>query len=871
MFGTSDNNNDTPWLPPGHSPTTTTHQPGVSFDGVAFMRDQSMPAQDADGLRAECQALRAELERTRAQLRQVQTLSRIGTWSSDLLTGLAEWSAETYRITGLATDAFDGTTACYFALIHPDDRHRVEQARKLALEAGQPYRMEYRIVRPDGSIRRIRVRGEVERDDAGQPVRLYGSMEDVTELYDAHQELLRTERLLQTAGRIAHFGGWQLDVGSSRVYWSDQVCAMHGVGFGTAPSLEEMLTFYAPEWRARIRDRIDGCIQGGVGFDEEMEIITAGGDRVWVRNIAEPVTDENGDITSVQGALQDISDSKRSALEVRRLASSLTTTLDSITDGFYTLDREWRFTYLNREAERLLERGRDELYRRVIWDAIDGMSDTRLAAEFERALRDDCTVDFEEYDRGQGRWYEFHAYPSGQGLAVYFRDITRRREVEQDIHLLAYYDPLTWLPNRRLLMDRMEQAIAASIRTGEFGAVAYFDLDDFKTLNDSLGHDKGDLLLRQVGKRLSNHTAKSGFTVGRHGGDEFMVVLENLGTSEAGAREQAIRLATEMQDLVARPYELDRHVRTITPSVGVSLFGSTETTVTDVLQRVDIALYGAKDEGRGGLRVFDAGLQHAVDQRAELEVAIRRGLESGEFVLFYQPQVNADGDIVGAEGLCRWHHPAKGLVYPDTFIPLAEESGLIIQLGRVVLRQACERLAEWARTAELRDLKIAVNVSSRQFHHPDFVDDLLAVLEETGAEPHRLQLELTEGLLLKDVEDIITKMERLRQRGVSFSLDDFGTGYSSLFYLKRLPLDTLKIDKSFVHDMLRNPNDAAIVRTSILLANSLGLEIVAEGVETDEERAFLLEQGCPGFQGFLFGKAVPAEQFEAERGANPAS
>jgi len=440
-------------------------------------------------------------------------------------------------------------------------------------------------------------------------------------------------------------------------------------------------------------------------------------------------------------------------------------------------------------------------------------------------------------------------------------DITQRKAAEVDIEHLAFYDQLTQLPNRRLLLDRLRRALAACARSRRRGAILFIDLDDFKTLNDTQGHDFGDLLLQQVGGRLLA-CVRAGDTVARLGGDEFVVMLEDLSESPQAAATRARIVGEKILGAFAPSYLLAGHEHHSTGSIGVTLFSDHRETVDDLLKRADLAMYRAKEEGRNTLRFFDPEMQAAVTARAALEADLRRGVREGQFILHYQPQVDGEGRLTGAEALVRWHHPRRGLVFPDEFIPLAEETGLIQPLGQWVLETTCAQLVAWSARPDTAHLTLAMNVSAREFRHPEFVAWVLDVIDRSGANPQKLMLEFTESPLLDTMEETIAKMTALKARGQGFSLDDFGTGYSTLSYLKHLPLDQVKIDQSFVRDVLTDPNDAAIARSIIALGQSLGLAVIAEGVETGEQRDFLARQGCQAFQGYLFGRPGPAEALQ---------
>jgi diguanylate cyclase (GGDEF)-like protein/PAS domain S-box-containing protein len=447
-------------------------------------------------------------------------------------------------------------------------------------------------------------------------------------------------------------------------------------------------------------------------------------------------------------------------------------------------------------------------------------------------------------------------------ILAYTTDITERKEAEEQIQRLAFYDPLTSLPNRRLLMDRLGHAMAACVRHQQTGALLFIDLDNFKTLNDTHGHDKGDLLLKEVASRLMD-CVREGDTVARLGGDEFVVMLEDLSGKPDEAARQAEVVGRKVLATLNEHYDIAPLRVHSTPSVGITLFGAQHENIEEPIKRADLAMYQAKSAGRNTLRFFDPRMQAMVSARAEMERDLRLALQLGQFSLHFQPQVQRAGEVCGVEALLRWQHPQRGAVPPGEFIPVAEETGLILPLGDDILRQACEQLARWADQPDMAHLTLSVNVSPRQFQQDNFVARVLGVLDRTGAPAQQLKLELTESLLITNVDEVIAKMDAIKARGVGFSLDDFGTGYSSLSYLKRLPLDQLKIDQGFVRDILVDPNDAAIARMVVVLAESLGLEVMAEGVETPEQQQALQAQGCHAYQGYLYSHPLPVEEFEA--------
>jgi diguanylate cyclase (GGDEF)-like protein len=451
-----------------------------------------------------------------------------------------------------------------------------------------------------------------------------------------------------------------------------------------------------------------------------------------------------------------------------------------------------------------------------------------------------------------------HAEPR---FIVLSRNVTQRKSSEEEINKLAFYDPLTNLPNRRLMVDRLRQALAISSRSGRIGALQFIDLDNFKTLNDTQGHDMGDLLLQQVAKRLTE-CMRQGDTVARLGGDEFVVMIEELSEIREEAAAQAEMIGEKILGAINKPYRLAGLDYEITPSIGITLYSNHEQSTDELLKQADLAMYQAKAAGRNTLRFFDPAMQAVITTRVSLESDIRHGIHKGEFELYYQPQINRDNQTQGAEVLLRWPHPQRGMVSPLEFIPLAEDTGLILPLGNWVLETACTQLTHWAKDARMQHLTLSVNVSARQFRQPDFVPYVVDLISYTGVNPKRLKLELTESLLVDDVTETTSKMNALKAHGVGFSLDDFGTGYSSLSYLKRLPLDQLKIDQSFVRDLMTDPNDAAIALAVITLGHSLGLTVIAEGVETQAQRDYLHHQGCDAYQGYLLGRPMPLLDFE---------
>ncbi|MQA37516.1 putative bifunctional diguanylate cyclase/phosphodiesterase [Rugamonas aquatica] len=536
----------------------------------------------------------------------------------------------------------------------------------------------------------------------------------------------------------------------------------------------------------------------------------------------------------------------------------LTATLESISDAVLMLDHSWNIRYMNGNAERLLKVQRSEVVGQNVWTVFPEAVDGPYYRAYHQAVETNSAVAFEEHYAPLNLWTEIRAYPSAEGVTIYFRDISERKATEAQIHNMAFYDKLTGLPNRQLLLERAGHALSL----GRLGAMLFIDLDNFKTINDTRGHDKGDILLQMVGDRL-NAAVRSCDTVARFGGDEFIVLLEDLGATEDAVAKAAQEIAAKIIHAFGAPFVIEGVDQYSTPSIGVTLFNGSCGSVDEVLKRADLAMYQAKAAGRNNVSFFDPAMQARVTARAALEADMRRALVNDEFVLHYQPLMNMDGTMAGTEALVRWQHPQRGLVSPAEFIPVAEDSNLILPLGRWVMHEACRQLAQWAGNKRTAKLAMAVNVSAQQFHRPDFVEQVLEVLTTTGARADKLRLEMTESLLLKDVDGTVEKMQRLRAAGITFALDDFGTGYSSLSYLHRLPLDQLKIDRSFIWAAVKEDSGAAIVRIIVALGRALNMSVVAEGVETLEQLNFVIAEGCQSYQGYLFSKPLPESELLA--------
>ncbi len=499
-----------------------------------------------------------------------------------------------------------------------------------------------------------------------------------------------------------------------------------------------------------------------------------------------------------------------------------------------------------------------------------GRQDQQFYAQMWQQLLEQGTWTGEIWDKRKNgqiypKWLTITAVRDQEGVnteyVAIFNDITERKKAEEEIYNLAYYDALTQLPNRRLLIDRIRQAQMISLRNQQFGALLFLDMDRFKILNDTMGHDHGDLFLIEIAGRLQ-HCIREIDTVARIGGDEFVILIEELGLKAEDASHKAALIAEKIRTTLSIPYQLSGHEYHSSPSVGVSLFHGNTEPLESILKQADMAMYQAKESGRNMVRFFDPAMQIAVATHATLEADLRNAISGQQLRLYYQIQLDSELRPLGAEGLVRWVHPVRGLVMPKQFIHIAEKSSLILQLGHWVLEAACKQLALWQQSELTQNLILAINVSAQQFKRHDFVESVMAQLHLHQVNPDKLKLELTESVVLNDVNDVIGKMHDLQAQGVRLSLDDFGTGYSSLSYLKQLPLDQLKIDQSFVRDIITDPNDAVMVQTIINLAQNFRLSVIAEGVENEAQLEFLRINGCTAYQGYLFSKPLPLDEFE---------
>ena len=626
-------------------------------------------------------------------------------------------------------------------------------------------------------------------------------------------------------------------------------------------------TLIHPDDRPQVYADTDAAVRERRPFQLCYRITTANGRLRWLWEQGSAVYDEHGKVAALEGFIADITVLRRADMVALEQASLL----DKARDAIFVIDMGARITYWNTGAERLYGWKADQATGRrmqeLLCDNHDAFSEAWLhavnegewAGELQQHRRDGSLI------QADTRWTVVPADPASgvaQKILVISTDISERKHNEARIHRLAYFDALTELPNRASLLDHLRRALLGSARSHKFGALMFLDLDNFKTLNDTHGHAAGDMLLQAVARRLENSVRESDL-VARLGGDEFVILVQPEEESLDAAAKQAETVAAKVVSAMRAPFQLADFAYSLSTSVGVTMISGALDTVESALKQADTAMYQAKAAGRNTFRFFDPEMQAKWTARSELENGLRRALRNREFILNYQPQLDGESRVIGAEALVRWRLPSGEVLYPTEFIKAAEETNLIVEIGRWVLGTACAELAKWQRNPATRHLSLSVNVSARQFMEPDFVAMTQEILAATGVDPHGLKFELTETLVVTDFAHTIETMETLRRLGITFSLDDFGTGYSSLAYLRKLPLDQLKIDYSFMRDVLTDRNDASIVRSIIALGGSLGLQVIAEGVETQGQREWLSQAGCFAYQGFLYERALSGEHFAA--------
>ncbi len=676
------------------------------------------------------------------------------------------------------------------------------------------------------------------------------------------------EDRLNQAIRVSGTGIFDLDHCNNSIYCSPELRSYFGWGVNEPVTTQTFIASIHSEDRLRVIEAIQLAHNpsGNDLLDIIYRIHRRDGEVRWLTTRSQTVFEMDGEaLRAVRtvGAVSDITEKKLAELEQRISATAFQTQ-----EGIIITDADQIIVRVNQAFTSITGFSAQEAIGKKPSILKSGHHDSAFYRAMHTTLNDEGYWQGEIWDRHKDgqiypKWLTITAvkdnYDETSHYVANFSDITERKAAEDKIKLLAFYDPLTQLPNRTLLIERLDHAIATHNHVRIYGALLFLDLDNFKILNDTQGHRIGDELLIEVAERLKNCVDEAD-TVSRLGGDEFVVLLEKLIESDTNAALYASSVAEKILTALNEPYQLSSVLHYISASIGIVLFNSPEATVTSILACADTAMYEAKKCGKSTYRFFDPSMQHTLEHRSTQENALRKAIANKEFRLFYQPLVDDQGQIVSVEALIRWQHPEQGLIFPLDFIPLAEEMGLILTIGYWVLETACAQLEIWKDKAETRKLSIAVNISAKQFYQANFVDGVRNLIEQYAIEPLQLKLELTESMVLDNINLAIEKMLELKSLGIVLSMDDFGTGFSSLSYLKQLPFDQIKIDKSFVDGINDNTNDAFIVETVITLGQKLGMSVVAEGVENIEQWEILKSLGCDTFQGYYFCKPTPVQE-----------
>ena len=761
------------------------------------------------------------------------------------------------------------TLEAWLRLLKPDDAARLDTAIQRCLRQGAPIEEEVQLADPASGGRWLRIIGEALRQGDGAPQVLLGAMQDVTGRRLAQDDAARLTRRLASLASITE-PLILLDTDGRMTYANQEGEAL------LQDVMTELLT--RPVWDVMpsrtpglMRERMEWALAEGERTEFE-DLLPRLGRRLELRIC--PLAAE-ASMPGMAVFLRDVTQRHQSQEQLLLLETGISELSDVVVIvKAATNGTPASIVFANEALERQTGFKRDEVLLASPTvlstnvapnEALVRLLLTPPEAASGRPLRHEIQV--HRHD-GSALWMDLGVAPvyAEPGRLTHWvavgRDITDHKAQDERIRHLAFYDPLTDLPNRQLLIERLQQAMGDCARSGQYAALLFIDLDNFKVLNDTRGHSQGDLLLERVAQRLTGSVRRADL-VARIGGDEFVVMLENLGTGAAAAEQKALTVAHKVLARLAEPFDLQVFLHHMTTSVGLTLFNGDRGDVSELLKQADLAMYQAKSQGRNLVAMFDPLMQAQADASAALASDMRAGLHAGQFTLHYQPLLDSGCHVVGVEALLRWQHPEHGNVPPAIFVPIAEETGFIVPLGIWVMEQACLQLAAWAERPEAAHLSVAVNVSAQQFRRPELTEQVLVILQRHGVRPGRLKLELTESLLADRLDLTLPKMRALSRAGVTISLDDFGTGYSSLSYLKLLPLEQLKIDKRFIDEIMSDGRDAAICEAIIALAHSLGLTVIAEGVETQAQYQFLAERHCNLYQGHLFSPPLSLEELEA--------
>ncbi|WP_044873106.1 EAL domain-containing protein [Pseudomonas sp. LFM046] len=827
---------------------------------VALQHDVS----NREMLAEELETRRDELLRQTHLLNQTEAIADIGSWVLEVTTLKMAWSEGSFRIYELDPGVGAPTLGQMLSFFDPASRALLEDTLEQCLRTAEPFDVELRMQGARGAPRWVRIKGLAEHD-GDQVIRIYGAMLDLT-------SQKRAERLQHERDKHLHLFfeapliGMALCTPDQR--WEEvnyKLCSILGRSRDQLRGVDWMSMTVVSD-RAAEEALLEEVRKGERdGYELDKRFMKGSGGTVHTRVNVRGVRDLDGKLYALLALVEDISARREAEARYRTL-------VEHAPEAILVFDPQHGIVEANENAARLFGMSRQKLHGHIPTSfspplQADGQSSRELGNAYTRAALKGETPTFDWLMRdvnGRVRPCEVRLVRlPGEGrplIRLSITDISERQRYQREIERLAYSDELTGLPNRRLLLDRLQHAMAREQRDSRYGALLFIDLDHFKTVNDSLGHPVGDALLREVTARLAG-CLRNEDTLARLGGDEFVVLLEALSDTPEHAAKLAAEVGEKLLQSLHGSYSIGEHDLVVSASIGIALHPFAAQVASDVLKQADTAMYRAKQSGRNALHFFAPEMQAAIDQRLQLQSELRQAIDRGQLSLEFQPQLAlADGRVLGAEALMRWRHPTRGEVPPSQFIPLAEETGLILELSDWMLETACTCLANWQ--ADWPWLVLAINVSPRELRKPGFVERISSALQRHGVPPGRLELEITEGSLLEEVEQCISAMQALKTLGVRFAIDDFGTGYSSLAYLKRLPLDRLKIDRSFVDGLAGDASDLALVETILAIGRNLGLECIAEGIESEEQRAMLHQRGCELGQGYLFSRPLDREGFQ---------
>jgi len=765
----------------------------------------------------------------------------IGIWDLNLVNNEVIWDDWMFKIYGIKKDDFGGAYEAWQHSVHPEDVERASSELQISANGGKSFNTDFRIVKPGGSVHYIKANAVVIQDDDGHPTRMIGTNIDITERKITEAEIQSLARFpnenpspvlrVNTDGTVLYANKsarelldyWQTDVGQK-----------------VPESFQELCT-------ESLENNSSNSIEVGCA-DRYCELILA------------PIKDAS--YINLYG--RDITERKRADADLRIAAVAIETQ-----EAIVITDAQSNIIRVNNAFSQITGYSADEVLGKNPRIMNSGRHDDHFYIEMWQHLLHEGVWAGEIWDKRKNgeifpKWVTITAVKNDDHETTHyvaiFTDITHRKQMEEEIHNLAYYDALTKLPNRRLFLDRFNSALSASDRHNDFGAVLFIDLDRFKALNDTHGHDYGDLLLVEVGVRIKS-CVRDMDTVARFGGDEFVVLLEEVGFIKVEVANKVAMVAEKIRKALSQPYQLKSRKHHSSPSIGVRLYHGNDLTKDVLLEHADMAMYQAKSSGRNAVRFFDPVMQENVTKYEALDNDLHHALAQKELHLHYQLQVDQDKNPMGAEAFLRWIHPERGVIMPGQFLPIAEQSNLIIDIGHWIFETACHQLQLWSKNKKTKNLTLTLNISDKQFAHPEFTSEIVGILKKYNVDPTRLKLELSEKITMSEIDNAMEKITTLKDLGVRLSMDNFGAVYSSLSFIRQLSSDQLKIHRDFVQGIASDGNDAQLIKTIVNLAKSLDLNVFAEGVETEEQLSFLNENDCNSFQGYLFNKPVSIEDF----------